>query len=65
MKVDTQPFPRVNMVEGCDRTARRQLNFAFGINMAGLRHVAMQGMKRPISAIGPKSGKRDTSRKSK
>jgi hypothetical protein len=35
MKVDTQPFPSVNMVEGCDRSARRQLDFAFGINMAG------------------------------
>jgi hypothetical protein len=36
MKVDTQPFPSVNMVEGCDRSARRQLDFALGINMAGL-----------------------------
>jgi hypothetical protein len=35
MKVDTQSFPSVNMVEGCDRSARRQLDFAFGINMAG------------------------------
>jgi hypothetical protein len=35
MKVDTQPFPSVNMVEGCDRSAQRQLDFAFGINMAG------------------------------
>jgi hypothetical protein len=35
MKVDTQPFPSMNMVEGCDRSARRQLDFAFGINMAG------------------------------
>jgi hypothetical protein len=35
MKVDTQPFPSVNMVEGCDRSTRRQLDFAFGINMAG------------------------------
>jgi hypothetical protein len=24
----------MNMVEGCDRSARRQLDFAFGINMA-------------------------------
>jgi hypothetical protein len=23
MKIDTQPFPSVNMVEGCDRSARR------------------------------------------
>jgi hypothetical protein len=35
MKVDTQPFPSVNMVEGYDRTVRRQLDFALGINMAG------------------------------
>jgi hypothetical protein len=35
MKVDTQPFPSVNMVEGCDRSARPQLDFTFGINMAG------------------------------
>jgi hypothetical protein len=36
MKVDTQPFPGVNMVEGYNRSARRQLDFALGINMAGL-----------------------------
>jgi hypothetical protein len=36
MKVDTQPFPSVNMVEGYDRSVRRQLDFALGINMAGL-----------------------------
>jgi hypothetical protein len=35
MKVDTQPFPSVNMVEGYDRSMRRQLDFALGINMAG------------------------------
>jgi hypothetical protein len=35
MKVDTQPFPSVNMVERYDRSARRQLDFTFGINMAG------------------------------
>jgi hypothetical protein len=35
MKVDTQLFPSVNMVKGCDRSARRQLDFAFGINMVG------------------------------
>jgi hypothetical protein len=35
MKVDTQPFPSMNMVEGYDRSARRQLDFALGINMAG------------------------------
>jgi hypothetical protein len=36
MKVDTQPFPSVNMVEGYDRSVRRQLDFALGINMVGL-----------------------------
>jgi hypothetical protein len=39
MKVNTQPFPSVNMVEGRvndrDRSARWQLDFAFSINMAG------------------------------
>ncbi|PUZ75329.1 hypothetical protein GQ55_1G152500 [Panicum hallii var. hallii] len=42
MKVDTQPFPGVNMVEQHDRSARRQLDFALGINMAGMtsRHQA-------------------------
>jgi hypothetical protein len=36
MKVDTQSFPGVNMVENYDRSARRQLDFALGINMAGV-----------------------------
>jgi hypothetical protein len=36
MKVDTQPFPSVNMVDGSDRSARRQLEFTLGINLAGL-----------------------------
>jgi hypothetical protein len=36
MKVDTQPFPGVNKVENYDRSARRQLDFALGINMAGV-----------------------------
>jgi hypothetical protein len=36
MKVDTQPFLSVNMVEVCDRSARRQLDFALDINMARL-----------------------------
>jgi hypothetical protein len=35
MKVDTQPFPSVNMVEGYDRSARQQLDFALSINMTG------------------------------
>jgi hypothetical protein len=36
MKVDTQPFPSVNMVEGCDRPAMRQLDFGLDINMTRL-----------------------------
>jgi hypothetical protein len=61
MKVDTQPFPSVNMVEGrvndSDRSARRQLDFAFGINMAGLCHITMKGRRRLIPAISPKREK--------
>jgi hypothetical protein len=43
MKVDTRPFPGVNMVEGHmdagERSARRRLDFMFNINMARpLRH---------------------------
>jgi hypothetical protein len=40
MKVDTQPFPSVNMVEGYDRSARRQLE-------EQVRHVKNQ---RPASS---------------
>jgi hypothetical protein len=36
MKIDTQPFPSVNMVEGYDRSVRRQLDFTLSINMTGL-----------------------------
>jgi hypothetical protein len=39
MKVDTWPFPGVNMVEGHrdtgERSAQRRLDFSFDINMAG------------------------------
>jgi hypothetical protein len=39
MKVDTRPFPDVNMVEGHrdsgERSARRRLDFSFNVNMAG------------------------------
>jgi hypothetical protein len=43
MKVDTRPFPSINMVEGHkdtgDWSARRRLDFSFDVNMAGpLRH---------------------------
>src|SRR4051812_35722381 len=34
MKVDTQSFPSVNMVEH-NRPVRRQLEFSFDVNMAG------------------------------
>ena len=34
MKVDTQPFPGVNMVDH-NHSARRQLDFSFNVNMAG------------------------------
>jgi hypothetical protein len=33
MKVDTQPFPGINMVE-LSRSARRRLDFSFDVNMA-------------------------------
>jgi hypothetical protein len=39
MKVDTRPFPGVNMVEGHrdagERSVRRRLDFTFDVNMAG------------------------------
>jgi hypothetical protein len=40
MKVDTQPFQNINMVEGYDRSTRHQLDFTFGTNMAG--HASCQ-----------------------
>jgi hypothetical protein len=36
MKVNTQLFPSVNMVEGYVRSTRWQLDFALSINMTGL-----------------------------
>ncbi|PVH47741.1 hypothetical protein PAHAL_4G137000 [Panicum hallii] len=44
MKVDTQPFPNVNMVEGYDWSTRRQLDFMLSINMA--RHTSRQHTRR-------------------
>jgi hypothetical protein len=35
MKVDTQPFPSVNVVEGYDWSVRRLLDFVLSINMVG------------------------------
>jgi hypothetical protein len=40
MKVDTQPFPNVNMVEAYDLSTRHQLDFTLSINMAG--HASRQ-----------------------
>jgi hypothetical protein len=65
MKVDTQPFPSVNMVEGCADLLNDNWISHLASIWRGLCHVAMQGRKRPIPAIGPKKGKRNTSLKSK
>jgi hypothetical protein len=39
MKVDTRPFPGINMVEGHrdagEQSARHHLDFTFNVNMAG------------------------------
>jgi hypothetical protein len=49
MKVDTRPFPGVNMVEGHrdsrERSARHRLDFLFDVNMAGAprRHEEEKG----------------------
>jgi hypothetical protein len=65
MKVDTQPFPSVNMVEGYHRFARRQLDFALGINMAGpaLRRHTRNEEADPCDRA--QKGKKDISRKNK
>jgi hypothetical protein len=44
MKVDTQPFLNVNMVEGYDRSTRQQLDFTLDINMAV--HASRQHRRR-------------------
>jgi hypothetical protein len=44
MKVDTQPFSNVKMVEGYDRSTHRQLDFTLGINMVG--HASRQHTRR-------------------
>jgi hypothetical protein len=44
MKVDTQSFPNVNMVEGYNWSTRQQLDFMLGINMAG--HTSCQHSRR-------------------
>jgi hypothetical protein len=65
MKVDTQPFPSVNMVEGYDRSARRQLDFALGINMAGLEPRRRTRSEEVDPCDRSQKGKRDISRKNK
>jgi hypothetical protein len=55
MKVDTQPFPNVNMVEGYDRSTRHQLDFMLGINMG--RYTTRQHARKQEAAIGPKKKK--------
>jgi hypothetical protein len=59
MKVDTQPFPNVNMVEGYDRSTCRQLDFTFRINMAGRtsRHQEADSCNRPKKKKGTISPK--------
>jgi hypothetical protein len=59
MKVDTQPFPNVNMVERYDRSTLRQLDFTLGINMAG--HASRQHTRRQEadSRDRPKKEERD------
>jgi hypothetical protein len=62
VKVDTWPFPGVNMVEGHmdagERSARCQLDFTFDINMAGpLRH--RDEKEGPSPRDRPRKGKRE------
>jgi hypothetical protein len=69
MKVDTQPFPSVNMVEGgvndSDRSVQRQLDFAFGINMAGPAPCHYERKEKADPCYRPLKGERNTSLKSK
>jgi hypothetical protein len=59
MKVNTQPFPSVNMVEDADRTARRQLDFTFGINMVGPAWSRDEKKKRADPCDRPQIGEKD------
>jgi hypothetical protein len=61
MKVDTRPFPGINMVEGHkdmgERSARRQLDFLFDVNMVGsLRHHDVEKGASPHDR--PRKGKK-------
>jgi hypothetical protein len=59
MKVDTQPFPGVNMVENYDRSARRQLDFALGINMAGVASRRQVKNKEAVPSDRPQKEKKE------
>jgi hypothetical protein len=58
MKVDTQPFSSMNMVEGYDRSVRRQLDFALGINMAGLASRLHAGSEEADPCDRPQKGEK-------
>jgi hypothetical protein len=68
MKVDTQPLPGVNMVEGHrnagERSTRCHLDFTLDVNMVGppRRHDEKEGA---VPAIGPRKAKGSTSSKNK
>jgi hypothetical protein len=68
MKVDTRPFPGINMVEchmdAGEQSARCRLDFTFNINMAGplQHHDEKQG---PVPVIGPGKAKGSTSLKNR
>jgi hypothetical protein len=63
MKVDTQPFPSVNMVEGCvydsDRSVQRQLDFAFGIDIVGSAQRRDEKKKRADPSDRPQKGEKE------
>jgi hypothetical protein len=58
MKVNTQPFPSMNMLEGYDRTVRRQLDFTLGINMAGLASHHQNKNEEADPCDGPQKGEK-------
>jgi hypothetical protein len=64
MKVDTQPFPNVNMVEGT--TDQRVVSWISRLvsTWQGMHHVSIQG-KRLVPAIGPKKKKEAISPKNR
>jgi hypothetical protein len=58
MKVDTQPFSSVNVVEGYDRSVRRQLDFTLGINMVGLAPHHRTGNEEADPCDRPQKGEK-------